>query len=62
MSLTGGLAAASQTYCLADEGSELRSAIKKERLNGKTMPTATRCITLLRQQWFAALTISGAIT
>ena len=31
MSLTGGLAAASQTYCLADEGSELRSAIKKER-------------------------------
>lgn len=37
MSLTGGLAAASQTYCLADEGSELRSAVKKERLNGKTI-------------------------
>ena len=28
MSLTGGLAAASQTYCLADEGSVLRSAVK----------------------------------
>jgi len=44
MSLTGGLAAASQTYCLADEGSELRSAIKKERLNGKTITPRFRQI------------------
>lgn len=35
MCLTGGLAAASQTYCLADEGSELRSAVKKGEIEWK---------------------------
>lgn len=35
MSLTGGLAAASQTYCLADESSELRSAVKKGEIEWK---------------------------